>query len=172
MCVITSTIAATVVPAVISAVTSAAVGIKYAINKSKIQKFQAEQNIQQAKIAERNAVYERQEGIEDARERKLKAIQNVGRQKTIIASGNIMTSSATAINVFDDEKLSGEIDALKLIDSSEKRAQSYMDSAQIQYTNAAIKKQQSKNTLTTGLSVKGIKLGNSMLGLSKNLLRS
>ncbi len=169
MCVVTSTVAATVIPAIISAVSSAAIGIKQAMNTSAIQKFQAEQNIRQAKIAERNAVYERQEGIEDAREQKLKSIQNIGRQKTLIASGNIMTSSATAINVFEDEKLSGEIDALKLIDTSEKRARAYTDSAQNQYANAAIKKQQSINTLTTGLSVQGANLTNSMFGLSQGL---
>ena len=116
MCIVTSTIMAATT--MLTAVASTAIGIKSASDTSKIQEFQAMQDIEQAKIAERNAIYERQEGIESARQRRLDAIQKVGTQQAIISSGNIMTSSATALNLFDDETLSGEIDALNLIDAS------------------------------------------------------
>lgn len=161
MCVITST-AVGITMGIVSALSAAAVSIKQASNTSKIQKFQAEQNIAQAKIAERNAMYERQEGIEEAREKRLQAIKNVGSQKTMLASGNIMASSATAINLFDDEKLSGEIDALKLIDSSERKAQSYIDSAQNLYANASMKKYQSANTMNNAVATQLINVSSQM----------
>ena len=163
MCVFSSV--ASGVASVVSTVSSVVIGLKQAADYSSIQKYQAEQNIVQAKIAERNAVYERQEGIEDAREKRLNAIKNIGTKMAVTASGNIMTSSETALNIFDDEKLSGEIDALKQIDSSEKRAQSYMDSAQYYYANAALKTYQSNNTIKNGLMYQSFNLGGNLTKL-------
>lgn len=170
MCVAISPVS-DIVMGIVSAVATTAVNIKQASNTSAVQKFQAEQNIKQAKIAERNAVYERQEGIEEAREKRLQAIKNIGSQKTMIASGNIMASSSTALNLFDDEKLSGEIDALKLIDSSEKKAQSYIDSAKNLYANASIKKYQSSNTLGNAISNQLIKFSPKMYEFGKDIER-
>lgn len=140
--------------AVGSALLASAVKIQDAASKRKVELFQAEQNIKQAQIAERNAAYERQEGIDEARRQKLKAIQNMGVIKTNLASGNIYSSSETALNLADDEKFSGEMEALKLIDSSEKRAQVYFDSAQNYYARASLNKFRSKQVmLNTGLSM-------------------
>lgn len=146
MCEFTS-MAVDLASTVVSAISSLAVGIKQSVETKKIQEFQAEQNVVQAKIAQRNAAYERQEGIEEAREKRLDAIRNIGAQKTAFASGNIMNSSSTAVNIFEDEKLSGEIDALKLIDESEKRAQSYIDSSNLYYSNSQLKEYQADKRL-------------------------
>ena len=165
MCVITSTVATTAIT-IATAVLSTAAGVHSAITKSKVAKLQAEQNIQQAKIAERNAAYERQEGIEDARHKKLKAIQNMEGIKTQLASGNILTSSETSLNLMDDEKLSGEIDALKLIDNAERRAQSYLNSAQNLYFNAGLREYNSNQMLIN----QGLSAADSMRKqISKNL---
>ena len=82
--------------------------------ENKVANYNAQQSINQAKIAEKNAVYERQEGIEDAREKRLQAIKNMGSTKTTLASGNISMSSLSALDLIEDEKISGEIDALKV----------------------------------------------------------
>ena len=158
MCIVTSTIMAATT--MLTAVASTAIGIKSASDTSKIQEFQAMQDIEQAKIAERNAIYERQEGIESARQRRLDAIQKVGTQQAIISSGNIMTSSATALNLFNDETLSGEIDALNLIDASEQKAEKYVESAQKLYANAGL-----KNFKLSSLQKIG--LGSDFVGLGK-----
>ena len=135
MCVITTTAGAAIATA-ITAIISSAVGVQSAVSNRKVSKFQAEQNLRQAKIEEQKALYERQEGIEDAREKRLNAIKNMGKQKVQLASGNIMTSSQMALNIFEDENISGEIDALKLLDNSEKRAQTYLESSQKNQLNA------------------------------------
>ena len=100
--------------------------------------YNAQQMIQQAKADERNAAYERQEGIENARKERLKAIQNMGNIKSHIAAGNLMTNSSTALNLINDEKINGDLNALDLLNSSEKRAQSYIDSANRKYQSASL----------------------------------
>lgn len=107
--------------------------------------FAAQQSIKQAEIAERNAAYERQQGIEDARQRRLKSIQNMGQIKTNIAAGNILNSSATALNLIDSEEQQGELDALNIINSSEKRAESYMNSAEQRYASASLQSFKAKS---------------------------
>ena len=135
MCVFSSV--ASGVASVVSTVSSVVIGLKQAANYSSIQKYQAEQNIVQAKIAERNAVYERQEGIEDAREKRLNAIKNIGTKMAVTASGNIMTSSETALNIF----------------------------AQYYYANAALKTYQSNNTMKNGLIYQSLNLGGNLTKL-------
>lgn len=124
-----------------SAVGTALSATSNAISSSaekKVEKYNIQMIEQQAKIAERNAAYERQEGIDDARRQRLKAIQNMNAQKTAIASGNIMLSSSTALSLFDYEKLNGELNAIDILNSSERRAQSYLDSAENYYQRAGL----------------------------------
>lgn len=136
--------------------------------EKKVAEYNIDQNIQQAKIAERNAMYERQEGIEDARERRLQAIKNMGTQKTNLASGNISLSSSSALDIVEDEKISGEIDALKIIDSSERKAQSYLDTAKNYYSNASLLSYKSKqNSINYGFKILDI-TGESILDYKKN----
>ncbi len=113
--------------------------------------FQADQLVRQAKNAEQNAAYERQEGIEEARRQRLQAILNMGEQKTNIASGNIALSSEMALNLVEDEKLNGELDALTTLKESERRAESYMQSAQKYYEDAALVSFKAKNAFTSTL---------------------
>ncbi len=133
----------------IAMATSEAISLVNSIQSVKADKeaalYSANMSIQQAKIAERNAAYSRQEGIEDAREERLRAIQNMGKVKTDIASGNIMLLSSTALNLTEDEYQEGELNALQIMKSSEHQAQSYLDSAQRYYSNASLQTYKAKN---------------------------
>lgn len=132
MCTIASIIYA--VGTVATAVTSA----KSAYNQKVIGDYQTKLITNEAKIAENNAKYELQEGIEESRRKKLQSILNMGEQKSNIAAGNIALSSQTAINILDDEKLNGELDALNTLKSSEHRAESYFQQADKLYANAGL----------------------------------
>ncbi len=112
-----------------------------------------------AKQSLANAAYERQEGIEQARQKKLNYILNMGKEASKFAAGNIALSSQTAINAIDDYKLNGELDALNTIKNSEKRAQSYERQAQQYYQNAAL------NTFNNKLNRK-----NNLFSIGSNLL--
>ena len=94
--------------------------------------------IHQAKVAERNAAIERQEGIEEARQKKLKAILNMSEQKANIASSNLATTSETSLNIMDDEKLNGEIEAFKTIKDANRRSDNYLESAKKYYHQDAM----------------------------------
>mgnify|MGYP006916071044 CR=1 FL=1 len=122
-------------PIILAAVTTTG-AIGESIFEYKSAKQDIKNQLQSAKNAEQNAAYERQEGIDDARQRRLKAIQNMGEQKVQIASGNIMTSSISALDIEEDEKLSGEFDALKIIDNAKRKSDAYLETANKYYLGA------------------------------------
>lgn len=157
MCTIASIIYA--VGTVATAVTSA----KSAYNQKVIGDYQTKLITNEAKIAENNAKYELQEGIEESRRKKLQSILNMGEQKSNIAAGNIALSSQTAINILDDEKLNGELDALNTLKSSEHRAESYFQQADKLYANAGLnsfRNKQNYNFKQKTIWTNGIKSNN------------
>ncbi len=101
-------------------------------------KYRVEQLKTQAKNAQKEAAFERQEGIEDSRRKKLQSILMMSKEASKFAAGNIALSSQTAINAVDDVKLSGELDALNTLKVSEKRAEAYERQANEYYKNAAL----------------------------------
>lgn len=121
-----------------SAILSSTAGAISSRAQKEVNNYNIQMLEQQAKISERNAAYERQEGINEARKQRLKAIQNMNAQKVAIASGNIMLSSSTALSLVDDEKLNGELNALDILNSSERRSQNYLDSAKNYYQRAGL----------------------------------
>ncbi len=143
-----------------SLVARTAFQIQSARAEKKAGLFASQQIIQQAKISERNAAIERQEGIENARKERLKAIQNMASVKTNVAAGNILTSSASSLALIDDEKTKGDLNAVDILNDSEKRSQAYLDSAMQQYNNAAL------HTFNTKLNYKNKE--NSILSQSVN----
>ena len=104
----------------------------------------------EAKQAEKDAAYERQEGIEQARKERLNSILNMGAKKAAFAASNIAVSSQTALNAVDDEKLNGELSALTTLKTSERRAQSYSDRAISLYNNAALNSFNTKQSYKMG----------------------
>ncbi len=129
----------------------AAVEIKEIQTQKAESEYQTEFLTKQAKKAEKDAAYVRQEGIEEARRKRLQSILNMGEEKTNLAAGNIGLSSQMAINIVDDEKLNGELDALTTLKDSEREAQKYMDRAEQYYAQAGLTSFRSKNRYSSGL---------------------
>lgn len=93
----------------------------------------------QAKTEVNQSKLELQEGIEDSRRKKLKSILNMGETTTKIAAGNIMTSSLTALNAVDDEKMNGEAEAISTVKSAYRRASDRFNKANMYYEKAKLK---------------------------------
>lgn len=144
-------------------VVSTIVGLKAAHSEKKAAEHQTEVLISQAKKAERNAAIERQEGIEDARQERLNAILNMSEQKATIAASNLATSSQTSLNIIDDEKLNGELEALNTLKEANRRSDSYLDTAEKYYNEASLNLFNSKMTFHK-------KIINSAKGLSSDIL--
>lgn len=134
-------------------VVTAVVEVKEIQTQRAESKYQTQLLTKQAKKAESDAAYVRQEGIEEARRKKLNSILNMGKEKTTLAAGNIALSSQMSINLIDDEKLNGELDALITLKDSEQKAQNYIYNAEQYYSNAGLtsflSKQRYSNSLTT-----------------------
>ena len=128
----------------------AAVEIKEIQTQKAESEYQTELYTKQAKKAEKDAAYVRQEGIEEARRKRLQSILNMGEEKTSLAAGNIGLSSQLAINIIDDKKLNGELDALTTLKDSEREAQKYMDSAEQYYSQAGLSSFKSSRTYSNG----------------------
>ena len=126
--------------------------IKSAVEERKEAKYQTDILRQEAKQAKEDAADTRQQGLEEARKIRLKAILNMSEIKSHIASGNILLSSSTALNLVSDEKLNGEIDALVSINSAERTAENYIRQSQKYYQNAALLSANSKNKLVNSVS--------------------
>ena len=114
--------------------------------KAKQLKNQAKTEVEQGKL-------ELQEGIEESRREKLKSILNMGDTTTKIAAGNIMTSSLTALNAVDDEKMNGEIETISTVKSAYRKASDRFDKANMYYQQAELK---TKNAFADGLKKVGL----------------
>jgi len=134
-------VTAAITTAAAAAVTSA-VEIKKTHDESKITQ-------QQAKIQRDNAAVTMQEGIEESRRIKLNSILEMGKTKTQIASGNIMTESGTALNAVDTDKMNGDIEALSTLKSSFQTSKNYMTQADMLYKRASLS---TENALYSGIS--------------------
>lgn len=116
-----------------------AVEIYQEVQTTKVQgKMEAQTLLEEAKTVKKQAAVERQEGVENARRQKLSSILNMAKEKTLFASNNISTTSQTALNVFDDEKLNGELTALNTIKKSEETSDKYIKMANDYYKKASL----------------------------------
>ena len=123
-----------------------------ALREEKAQnKYQTNLLLSEAKYAEQDAVYERQEGIEQARREKLNSILNMAEKKSGIAANNIALSSGTALNVLESEKLNGELDALTTLKNSERRADLQMRTAIKYYNQAELQSYKTKRSYKKGM---------------------
>ncbi len=119
-------------------VLSAVSGIYSAKSQKAAAEYQADLTVQQAEKAEKDAAYERQTGIEEARNQRLQAILDMGDEKAAFAAGNIAVSSQTALNAVDDARLNGELEALTTLRESERTADNYIFQAEQLYANAGL----------------------------------
>lgn len=125
--------------------------------------------IHQAKVAERNAALERQEGIEEARQKKLNAILNMSEQKANIAASNLSTTSETSLNIIDDEKMNGDIEALSTMKEATRRSDNYLESAKKYYHQAAMHSFNSKMKFHKKLITSVHSIANESLKLGSNI---
>jgi len=98
--------------------------------------YQAQVAQENAKIAEDNAATERQQGIEEARLQRMKAIQAVGSQQTAMAANGVDVTQGTALDVIEDTAAMGELDALQTSYNYERKALAYEQQAN-NYQNQA-----------------------------------
>ncbi len=128
----------TLITMTIGTVLTTAAGIYSSKTRKAEGKYQASLAVQKAEKARKDAAYERQTGIEEARNQRLQAILNMGEEKANIASANLSTNSQTALNILDDSKLNGELDALTTLKKSDKRANDIMFNSGNYYSGAAL----------------------------------
>lgn len=112
-------------------------------------KAQTEYNNQllenEAKSLKKEAAEVRQEGIEEARRKKLNAILNIAEDKTDVAASNLSVNSLTALNLFDDEKLNADIEAQNVLNSAEKKSNAYLEKSNEYYRKAQLSSYNFKN---------------------------
>ncbi len=112
------------------------------INDVRTSYKSAEMNVQsslkQAKNAEINAANEIQQGIEKARNEKLKSILAIGDKKVTSAANNISSNSGTMLNLYEDEEQEAELSALNYIQNSEIKADEYRNKAEAYYDKAEL----------------------------------
>ena len=163
MCIATTAAAAvaTAIAVVAATATSTAVTLSQVSAQKKTAAYQIEKQKKEAKKAEMQAAYERQEGVEEARKQKLNAILSMADEKAQFAGSNIALSSSTVLNLENDAKINSELDALTTQQDAERRAQAYMDRRNSLYANTAL------TAFNTGLNSK-----NSYMQLGSGLLTS
>lgn len=119
----------TIAAEVVNAAAQVAVAVYSEKQKADAHAAQTEFSLKQAKIAENKAGFARQDGIENARQKKLQAILSMANDKSKLASNNISLSSATALNLYDDVKQNADLSALNILNSAERQSQSYLQTA-------------------------------------------
>lgn len=126
-------------------VVSAAVQVQEARVEKAQYEYETDLYTSHAKKLENRATTELQNGIEKARRQRLNAILDGAEQTTIIAAGNLGVTSQTSLNIIDDEKLNGELDALTTLKTAEQKHATYIDKANQYYANAALSATKAKN---------------------------
>lgn len=125
-------------------VVSAVVQVQEARVEKAQYEYQTELYTSQAKKIENRATSELQDGIEKARRQRLNAILDGAEQTTTIAAGNLGVTSQTSLNIIDDEKLNGELDALTTLKTAEQKYATYIDKANEYYENAELSASKAK----------------------------
>lgn len=114
---------------VIAGIASTAVSTVAGIQQGNAQKAQyeyaAEQNRQNAKIAQNNATESRQKGVEEARLKRMQTLSQIGALKTANAANGVNINSGTALDTLEDTAAMGELDAMNASYQAEQTAQNY-----------------------------------------------
>ena len=173
MCVISS--AALGVASLVTGILGTGLSVYSAYNEGKTQQqyynAQAQIDAANARIADNNARREEQAGLEDARMQRIKTIQLIGQQQTAMAANGIDVTNGTALDVIDDTRSMGELDALNILSQSERSAQNFRQQASNFNTNSYFNSAAAKNAFNNGIwnaagnAVSG--LGSTALGLGK-----
>lgn len=118
---------------IVGTIASTTMGVVSSVQSANAQKaqynYQAQVAKKNAEIAQNNADQKRQEGIEEARQQRIKTLQAVGSQQAAMAANGIDVSSGTALDVIEDTAASGELDALTTRYNYETQALAYEQQA-------------------------------------------
>ena len=170
MCIISLGVGGTIAMAVgiASALASTAIGVVSAVQQGNAQQaqynYQAQVNAENAKIAQRNAAMERQQGIEEARLQRMKTMQNVASQETAMAANGIDITQGTALDVIEDTATMGELDALQTRYNYERKAIQYEQQANNFNNQSNLDIISGQNASTAGM---WNAVGSGLSGLSK-----
>lgn len=87
--------------------------------------YQAQVDAENARVAQNNAALERQQGIEEARLQRMKALKSVGSQQAAMAANGLDITQGTPLDVIEDTAAMGELDALQTRHNYERKALAY-----------------------------------------------
>lgn len=142
------------VTTIVAAIASAAIGTVSAVQATNAQEAQYEYQAKVAKDNERtaqiNATEARQKGIEDARLKRMKTLQQVGALQTAQAANGIDISTGTSLDLIEDTKTMGELDAMNSIYDAERTARNYEIQAGNFSNQSEIELASSKNSSSAG----------------------
>jgi len=138
MAVSTGAAIAVAAAAALSGAVTAGVTLSNISAQKKAAAYQIEQKKKEAKNAEMEAAYERQEGVEEARRQKMKSILSMADEKTKLAGSNIALTSGLVLNLENDNKLNSTLEALSTQKNAERRAAQYMNRRNSLYENARL----------------------------------
>ncbi len=134
-----------------TALLSAAISVQQIQTQKTVAKYQVQQMEAEAEHNKRLAEKEREEGIEEARNKRLQAILKMGDSTAKLAAGNLASSSVTLLNVNDQHKLNGELEALNTLNTTENNAENREFQAEKLYSNAALTSFNSKQQYKMGM---------------------
>lgn len=138
------------VTAIASGVVSVTSAIQQGQSQQEMYNYQAEVNRNNAKIAEQNAAQERQSGLEEARQQRVKTLQQIGSQQVAFAGNGIDITSGTALDTIEDTAQYGELDALMTQYNAERTALNYEQQANNFNNQANLDKYASANAAKAG----------------------
>jgi hypothetical protein len=138
----------------VATIASTAVSVTSSIQQSNNQQamynYQAKVNENNAKIANENAAQERQSGLEEARQQRIKTLQAIGSQQVAMAGNGIDITSGTALDTIEDTAQYGELDALMTQYNAERTALNYEQQASNFNNQANLDKIAAQNAATAG----------------------
>lgn len=129
MCILSAISIGSAIAGIVGTAVSVVGGIQQAKAQQQEAEYQAQVSAQNAKIANENAAQVRQQGIEDARNQRLKALSTIGTQKVQMAANGFNVGEGSALDTIEDTAMLGEMDALSTMYNAEQHALNYEQQA-------------------------------------------
>ena len=129
----------------INAAITVATAVEAANENAKETNLVIKNQITMAERAKADAAYERQEGIEESRKKRLDAIRNMAEIESSVAANGLSTNSQTSLLLYEDEEEEGELDALDILKDSELASKKHMEAYSDYYSQAKLTSLKGKN---------------------------
>ena len=129
----------------INAAITVATAVETANENAKETNLVIQNQIDMAERERVNAAYERQEGIEESRRKRLDAIRNMAEIEANVASSGLSTNSQTSLLLYEDEQEEGELEALDILNDAEISAKKHMEAYSQHYSQARLTSLKGKN---------------------------